>query len=126
MSPTPSSERSSATSRRTVRRWPACRGLGARVAAPPDEVDADTERYRLYGAVVGILEEASRDRPVVLVLDDVQWADAASLQLLRHVVKMGDALGLLIICTYRDTELSSVLVETLGTLRRERGSIASP
>ena len=100
-----------------------CRGLGARVGdlPPPDEVDADTERYRLYGAVVGILDEASRDRPVVLVLDDVQWADAASLQLLRHVVKMGDALGVLIICTYRDTELSPLLVETLGALRRERG-----
>jgi len=100
-----------------------CRGLASRLGdlPPPDEVDADTERYRLYGAVVGILEEASRDRPVVLVLDDVQWADAASLQLLRHVVKMGDALGLLIICTYRDTELSSLMVETLGALRRETG-----
>ncbi len=100
-----------------------CRGLASRLGdlPPPDEVDADTERYRLYGAVVGILEEASRDRPLVLVLDDVQWADAASLQLLRHVVKMGDALGLLIICTYRDTELSSLMVETLGALRRETG-----
>ncbi len=100
-----------------------CRGLGSRIGdlSSPTEVDADTERYRLYGAVVGILEEASRDRPVVLVLDDVQWADAASLQLLRHVVKMGDALPLLIICTYRDAELSSLLIETLGVLRRESG-----
>ena len=81
-------------------RW--LQGIGD---SSPTEVDADTERYVLYAAVVGILDEASRDRPVVLVFDDVQWADVASLQLLRHVVKEGDALPLLIIGTYRDAEL---------------------
>ena len=55
------------------------------------------------------------------MLDDVQWADAASLQLLRHLVKETDPLQLLVVCTYRDAELSSShpLLETLATLRRE-------
>ena len=102
------------------------RALRSRVQglAPPSEgADAETERYVLYAAVLGILAAACEERPVVLVLDDLQWADVASLQLLRHLVKEADPLQLLILGTYRDTELSPThpLAETLGALRREPG-----
>lgn len=101
------------------------RALGSRIGdlGSLSESDAETERYRLYGAILGILEQASLDQPVVLVLDDIQWADAASLQLLIHLVKSSNSLKLLVICTYRDTELSlsHPLTETLGALRREEG-----
>ena len=53
---------------------------------PSQTTDADTERYLLYAAVVGLLEEASQERPVLLFLDDLHWADKPSLQLLRHVI----------------------------------------
>ena len=93
------------------------------LAAPSEGADAETERYVLYAAVLGLLTAACEERPVVLVLDDLQWADAASLQLLRHLVKEADPLQLLILGTYRDTELSPThpLTETLGALRREPG-----
>ncbi len=102
------------------------RALRSRVqglAAPSEAADAETERYVLYAAVLGILAAACEERPVVLVLDDLQWADVASLQLLRHLVKEADPLQLLILGTYRDTELSPThpLTETLGALRREPG-----
>ena len=91
--------------------------------AAPAEPDAETERYLLYAAVLGLLAQATSDHPVVLVLDDLQWADAASLQLLRHLVREADPLRLLIVGTYRDTELTAnhPLTETLGALRREAG-----
>ena len=87
----------------------------------PQTTDPDTERYLLYAAVVGLLEEASRQRPVVLVLDDLHWADKPSLQLLRHVVANSSASRLLILGTYRDAELSAAhpLTEALATLHRE-------
>ncbi len=93
------------------------------LAAPSEGADAETERYVLYAAVLGLLTAACEERPVVLVLDDLQWADVASLQLLRHLVKEADPLQLLILGTYRDTELSPThpLTETLGALRREPG-----
>ena len=102
------------------------RALRSRVqglAQPSEGADAETERYVLYAAVLGILAAACEERPVVLVLDDLQWADVASLQLLRHLVKEADPLQLLILGTYRDTELSPThpLTETLGALRREPG-----
>jgi DNA-binding SARP family transcriptional activator len=81
----------------------------------------DTERYRLFAAVVAALEVASRDAPVVLVLDDLHWADRPTLQLLRHLAGSMGPLSLLVLATHRDTELvgGHPLVETLAMLRRE-------
>ena len=47
--------------------------------------DADTERYLLLAAAVDLLDEASADRSLIVVLDDLHWADMPSLQLLSHV-----------------------------------------
>ncbi len=89
----------------------------------PQSADPDTERYLLYNAVVGLLDHVSADKPLVLVLDDLQWADKPSLQLLRHVVANTTPLRLLIVGTYRHSELSSShpLTEALAALRRESG-----
>jgi class 3 adenylate cyclase/tetratricopeptide (TPR) repeat protein len=89
----------------------------------PQSTDPDAERYLLYRAVVGLLDQAAETAPVVLVLDDLQWADKPSLQLLRHVVANTTARRLVIFGLYRHDELSSShpLTQTLAALRRERG-----
>ena len=89
----------------------------------PQSADPDTERYLLYNAVVGLLGQVSEDKPLVLVLDDLQWADKPSLQLLRHVAANTTPRRLLIVGTYRHSELSSShpLTEALAALRRETG-----
>ena len=90
---------------------------------PSTATDTDTERFLLFSAVVGLLVELSRHQPVVLVLDDLQWADKASLQLLRHVVAADQSMRLLVLGTYRDSELSRShpFLETLAALRRQQG-----
>ena len=99
------------------------RSLGQRVGelAAPTKSDSDTERYVLYGAVTGLLTAASIDRPIVLILDDLQWADSPTLRLLRYVVANADSARLYVLGTYRDGGLgpSSPLNELLGVLRRE-------
>ena len=89
---------------------------------PPSETDPDTERYLLWGAVLGLLVAAAGEEGVVLVLDDLHWADKPTLQLLRHVVGHGQALRALIIGTYRESDVSRThpLSELLADLRRER------
>ncbi len=66
---------------------------------------------------------ASADQPVVLVLDDLQWADNASLALLRHLAAADRSLRVLLLGTYRDTELSRShpLLDALAALRRQDG-----
>ena len=52
---------------------------------PPHQSDPETERYLLYAAAAGLLEGAGSEEPVLLILDDLQWADQPTLSLLRHV-----------------------------------------
>ena len=97
--------------------------LGQRLGAvpAPTSTDPDTERYLLYGAVAGLLTAASALQPTVLVLDDLQWSDSQSLRLLRHVVSTVESAQLLVLGTFRDTELSPShpLRDLLGALQRE-------
>ena len=99
--------------------------LGSRLPglAPSKATDTDTERYLLFAAVVGLLVEVSQHQPMVLVLDDLQWADQASLQLLRHVIATEQPMRMLVLGTYRDSELSRShpLLETLAALHRQHG-----
>ena len=63
--------------------------------------------------------EAAAERPVLLVLDDLQWADPDSLQLLRHVARMAHGARLLVAISLRDAELTAAAATTLADLRRE-------
>jgi class 3 adenylate cyclase/tetratricopeptide (TPR) repeat protein len=92
-------------------------------APAPKETDPETERYMLLGAVLNLLVEASADAPIVLLLDDLHWADKPTLALLKHVVGGSASARLLVLGTYRDSELSRQhpLSDILADLRRESG-----
>jgi len=90
---------------------------------PSKATDSDTERFLLFAAVVGLLATVSEHQPVVLMLDDLQWADKASLLLLRHLTAAEHAMRVLILGSYRDSQLSRShpFLDTLAALRRESG-----
>jgi class 3 adenylate cyclase len=98
--------------------------VGERVPGLPAPLqsDPDTERYRLFDAVAAWLAATSAEEPVLLVLDDLQWAAKPTLLLLRHVVQAGGG-RVLVLGTYRDTELTQdhPLVEVVADLRRQGG-----
>jgi class 3 adenylate cyclase len=72
----------------------------------PRSADAETERYLMFEAVTGLFAAISRRRPVLLILDDLQWADTPELLLFKHMVRSATPTCLLIIGTYRDSELA--------------------
>ena len=86
-------------------------------------MDPEGQRYRLFEAVASMLAAASRARPLLLLFDDLHWADRATLLLLRHVMRFGSMASFAIVATYRVSELDRThpLAEMLITLRREPG-----
>ncbi|MGC4876381.1 AAA family ATPase [Micromonospora sp. DT43] len=76
--------------------------------APNDSRDvADQEAFALYDAVTAALVAVSQHRPVVVVLDDLHWADPASLRLLAFAAQHTWFERLLLIGTYRDAEVEA-------------------
>jgi tetratricopeptide (TPR) repeat protein len=63
------------------------------------------ERLRLFEAVSELLTVASAERPILLVLDDLQWADHGTLLLLKHLALDSSPAPLLLLGTYRRSEV---------------------
>ncbi|MCU1491966.1 MAG: hypothetical protein JWM85_3371, partial [Acidimicrobiaceae bacterium] len=86
----------------------------------PLRSDPETERFRLLDAVAACLAAVSAQQPVLLVLDDLQWAAKPTLLLLRHVLRSSEPMRLLVVATYRDTEVGRThpLSELLADLRQ--------
>jgi DNA-binding SARP family transcriptional activator/tetratricopeptide (TPR) repeat protein len=87
---------------------------------PPPADEPETERYRLFEAVVGLLTELSRAAPVLLVLDDLQWADRPTLLLLRHLARATTPARVLILGAYRSTERGDTFTNAMTELLRDR------
>lgn len=95
-------------------------GLPAAVTLGPDD-----ERLRLYDAVTRLLLRAGAGAPAVLVLDDLHWADRDSLSLLRYVLRFAGRGRLLVVGTYRTTDLGRhhPLHDVLAAVARQPGAI---
>ena len=82
-------------------------------------VPSEVGRERLFEAVAGCFAALSARRPLLLVLDDVHWADPGSLMMLRHIGRSSHRTALMVLAAYRETEPSEALAETLADLGRE-------
>jgi tetratricopeptide (TPR) repeat protein len=87
--------------------------------APPP-LEPEQARFRLFDSMTTFLVNAARPRTTVLVLDDLHWADKPSLMLLQFLARELKGARLLVIGTYRDTELGRQhhLAQTLAELAR--------
>jgi predicted ATPase len=72
--------------------------------APPP-VEPEAARFRLFDSLTGFLQAAAVRRPLLLILDDLHWADAPSLALLRFVSRELEQAALLVVGSYRHTEV---------------------
>ena len=107
--------------------------LAERVPDLPEPLSGDPEgaRSRLFEAICSLLCQAARDTPVVLVLDDLHWAGQSTLLLLKYLARYTQEARLMVLGTYRQTELdvdhplSAVLAE-LGRERRLHSRALAP
>ena len=79
------------------------------------------EQFMLIEAVVRFLTAISELTPIFLVLDDLHWADAASLQLLGHLIRSATPMRVTIVGTFRDSDVSRShpLAAQLANFRRQ-------
>src|SRR5437588_5376080 len=91
--------------------------LPASAPLPPEQA-----RFRLYEAIGMLLQAIGAPHALVLILDDLQWADTASLDLLCHVARHQPNAHLLVVGAYRESEVAyhSALARTLTELSRQR------
>jgi len=85
-----------------VRLLPRLRG-SLPAPADHDEGGSEATQLRLFDGVVLLLRRLAMDRPVLLVLDDLESADVQSLQLLRFLVRARTGGALLLVAVHRST-----------------------
>jgi tetratricopeptide (TPR) repeat protein len=99
--------------------------IAARLPSVSDEKPVDHDRshpeqarFRLFDAVAKFLTNAGHGKPLLLVLDDLHWADEPSLRLLCYLADEVPRHRLMVLGTYRDVSLdgSHPLARTLGEL----------
>lgn len=94
---------------------------GVRLAPPP----GGAERFRLFEAVSRLIGAAATPAGLVVVLDDLQWADPSSAQLLAHLGRDLSSWRVLVVATYRDKgmEADAPVTRAITALSRERGTV---
>ena len=90
-------------------------GERLRIPAAPE---IETNRFQLFNAVHTFLQRASLQAPVLLVLEDLHWADQNSLLLLELIAQELSGHSVLVVATYRDGEVRAPLAQTFGELAR--------
>jgi DNA-binding CsgD family transcriptional regulator/tetratricopeptide (TPR) repeat protein len=90
-------------------------GLEAPLTLEPEQA-----RFRLFDSITTFLRNAAQSQPLMLVLDDLHWADNPSLLLLQFLTRQLERSSLLVVGCYRDLELSRQhpLSGTLARLSR--------
>ena len=88
-----------------------------------EQVDPEAAQFRLFDAYTRFVRAMSVRSPILIALDDLHWTDKGSLLLLQHLARELSRMRVLIVCTYRDTDLvrTHPLSEALATLNRESG-----
>jgi len=108
----------------TQHRWPyLARLLPDQLGpAPTSSSEGQEEQQRLLRAVTGFLVAIAAEMPVALLLDDLHWADSATLDLLQHLARHTRAHRVLLLGTHRDLEVGRqrLLEQALRDLTREQ------
>ncbi|HEV3234373.1 MAG TPA: AAA family ATPase [Candidatus Dormibacteraeota bacterium] len=90
--------------------------------AEPMDLPPEQERRYLFNSIFEFIGRAAGTQPVCVLLDDIHWADEASLLLFEHIAQRVAGIPLVILGTYRDVELElgRPLARTLDALHRQR------
>jgi hypothetical protein len=81
-------------------------GLGPELGSPPAGGDPEMARGRLFSLLLVLLEQLAARQPLVLVIEDLHWADRSTGELLAFLVRNLRQAAVLLVVTFRSDELS--------------------
>lgn len=82
------------------------------------DAESPQDRFRVFDDVTEAVRGVAESSGLVVILDDIHWADEASLLVLRHLADQIAGSRLLVLATFRDMEPASVLPRVLPDLMR--------
>jgi tetratricopeptide (TPR) repeat protein len=104
--------------------------LGKKTSSEPMKVNPDLDQEKIFEQYTSVLKALSKDRTLLLVLDDLQWADSGSLNLLFHLARDLTDSRILLLGTYRPDDVAlgrdggrHPFEATLNELKRYHGDI---
>jgi tetratricopeptide (TPR) repeat protein len=116
--------------RHGLRRRPAPQ-MAARGVTTTPEVSPMADQGRVFEQVTAVLLEMAKQRPMILLLDDVHWIDESSASLLFHLARRVEKSRILVVCTYRSEELAFArsewrhpLPKIVSEIKRQYGDVA--
>ena len=88
---------------------------------PLGDLSTQEEQFRVTDAIVRCLQELARHQPLLIVIDDLQWTDPASLRVLRHLGASPESASLMVVATIRNDYIDRFppLADLVNGLRRE-------
>ena len=86
-----------------------------------EERPKESRRYRLFEAVASLLEGLAAEAPVLLIIDDLHWADQSTAALLRHVLESRPDMRLMVVATQRPTEAAATDAQAEALQRLSQG-----
>ncbi|HEX6419153.1 MAG TPA: AAA family ATPase, partial [Acidimicrobiales bacterium] len=95
--------------------------LGRRGRPGGPDRSAGPDRAGLFAAATELVAGVARERPLLLVLDDLQWADDDSLLLVRHLLRRAGDAPVLVVAITRDHDIDPghTLAEVVHALDRD-------
>jgi ATP/maltotriose-dependent transcriptional regulator MalT len=91
--------------------------LGRHAAMPAGSA---SERFRHHRAIRSLLERFAADAPLLLIVDDVHWADPASIEAIAHLTRYPPNAPIVIALAHRTTNLPALLTVLLDAAAREQ------
>ena len=99
--------------------FPALHGLSDAVQEPATA----TERFRIHNAVRELLERLAARQPILFVLEDLHWADGASLELITHLVRRPPQAAVTLALSYRTGQADPAMLRSIQD--RSDGAVAT-
>lgn len=107
---------------RTRPGWHSLARLVPELVPPPASAEPAEDKHRFLDDLRSFFIDLSRSYPLLFVIEDVHWADAATLEFLSYLVRNISAQPMLLILTYRDQAVNRTLAQFLAELERSRAS----